>query len=525
MHLHILGICGTFMGGIALLARASGHRVTGCDANVYPPMSNQLADQGIELVEGWDASQLALKPDVFVIGNVVTRGNPLMEAILDRGLPYISGPQWLRENILIGNWVIAVAGTHGKTTVAAMLAWILEQAGHAPGFLIGGIPSNFGVSARLAPLSRTLPGGRKEPGSILNPQSSIPGRAAAAGRDTEFFVVEADEYDTAFFDKRSKFLHYPARTAILNNLEFDHADIFPDLAAIETQFHHFVRTLPLNGLIVANGADEALARVLARGCYTPLERVGVPDGWSAAEKDSAGGFDVLWQGKKAGRVAWSLAGVHNRLNALAAIAAARHAGVAPQAAVTALGSFAGVKRRMEVRGVANRITVYDDFAHHPTAIENTLAGLRAMVNRSGRPQTDPPNANAAAAGASSASGVASMPEGTEPAPPAGGRILAVLEPRSNTMKAGVMKERLAASLAGADRIFCYSAGLKWDAAGVLRSVGEGVVVTDDLDALVEAVAAAARPGDHVLVMSNGGFGGVHAKLLARLAASSVNSEQ
>jgi len=513
MHLHILGICGTFMGGIALLARASGHRVTGCDANVYPPMSNQLADQGIESIEGWNPDQIALKPDVFVVGNVVTRGNPLMEEILDRGLPYISGPQWLREHVLAGRHVLAVAGTHGKTTTAAMLAWILEESGLAPGFLIGGIPGNFGVSAR-------------PPGQAVSPAGVQSHPSGLASRDrygetpgVSPFVVEADEYDTAYFDKRSKFLHYPARTAILNNLEFDHADIFPDLAAIETQFHHFVRTLPSNGLIVVNGADEALARVLARGRYTPLERVGVPEGWSAAAEDPAGAFDVLWQGKKAGRVAWSLAGAHNRLNALAAIAAARHAGVAPQAAVTALGFFAGVKRRMEVRGVANRITVYDDFAHHPTAIENTLAGLRARVNRSGRPQTDPPNSNAAAAGASSAPGVASMPEGTEPAPPAGGRILAVLEPRSNTMKAGVMKERLASSLAGADRIFCYSAGLNWDAAGVLRSVGAGVVVTDDLDALVEAVAAAARPGDHVLVMSNGGFGGIHEKLLARLAKS------
>jgi UDP-N-acetylmuramate: L-alanyl-gamma-D-glutamyl-meso-diaminopimelate ligase len=510
MHLHILGICGTFMGGLALLARAAGHRVTGCDANAYPPMSNQLDASGIELINGWNVDQITLQPDVFVVGNVVTRGNPLMEEILKRGFPYTSGPQWLRGNILAGKRVLAVAGTHGKTTTAAMLAWILEESGLAPGFLIGGIPNNFGVSARL-PRSGSSAGKSR---SISGPAQRD--RYGETPRVSPF-VVEADEYDTAFFDKRSKFLHYPARTAILNNLEFDHADIFPDLAAIETQFHHFVRTLPANGLIVANGADEALARVLARGCYTPLERFGVADGWSAAAEDAAGGFDVLWQGKKVGRVAWSLAGAHNRLNALAAIAAARHAGVRPDTAASALGSFAGVKRRMEVRGVANRITVYDDFAHHPTAIENTLAGLRARVNRSGRPQTDPPNSNAAAAGASSASGVASMPEGTEPAPPAGGRILAVLEPRSNTMKAGAMKERLASSLADADRVFCYSAGLKWDAAAALRSTGEGAVVTDDFEALVEAVAVAARPGDHVLVMSNGGFGGIHEKLLARLA--------
>jgi UDP-N-acetylmuramate: L-alanyl-gamma-D-glutamyl-meso-diaminopimelate ligase len=448
MHLHILGICGTFMGGLALLARAAGHRVTGCDANVYPPMSNQLAAAGIELINGWEAKQANLQPDVFVIGNVVTRGNPLMEAILDRGLPYISGPQWLRENVLAGKWVVAVAGTHGKTTVAAMVAWILEHAGLEPGFLIGGIPGNFGVSARL----NTQAGG--------------------------YFIVEADEYDTAFFDKRSKFLHYPARTTILNNLEFDHADIFPDLAAIETQFHHFVRTLPASGLIVTNGADEALTRVLERGCYTPIERFGVVDGWTAAAV-SADGFDVLWRGQKQGRVKWSLQGAHNQANALAAIAGARHCGVAPAQATAALGAFEGVKRRMEVRGAANGITVYDDFAHHPTAIQTTLEGLRSKVN--------------------------------------GERILAVIEPRSNTMKLGAMKDRLAASLAAADRVFCYGAGLQWDAQAVLAPLGAKAEVFDDLQRLIEAIAGAARRGDHVLIMSNGGFGGIHDKLLARLA--------
>jgi UDP-N-acetylmuramate: L-alanyl-gamma-D-glutamyl-meso-diaminopimelate ligase len=434
------------MGGIALIARAAGHRVTGCDANVYPPMSTQLAGQGIELIEGWSPDQLALKPDVFVIGNVVTRGNPLMETILDRGLPYVSGPQWLRENVLAGRWVAAVAGTHGKTTTASMLAWILEHAGLEPGFLIGGVPENFGASARLT--------------------------------QSRFFVVEADEYDTAFFDKRSKFLHYPARTAVLNNLEFDHADIFPDLAAIETQFHHFVRTLPASGLIVANGADAALARVLARGCYTPVERFGTPEGWSggAQERD---GFDVLWKGARQGHVEWTLAGAHNQANALAAIAAARHCGVAPAQSIAALGAFDGVKRRMEVRGVVSGITVYDDFAHHPTAIETTVAGLRAKVD--------------------------------------GERILAVIEPRSNTMKLGSMKERLAASLAAADRVFCYSAGLQWDAAAALTALGAKAVVLDDLPRLVEGIAADARRGDHVLVMSNGGFGGIHEKLLQRLA--------
>jgi UDP-N-acetylmuramate: L-alanyl-gamma-D-glutamyl-meso-diaminopimelate ligase len=446
VHLHILGICGTFMGGLAILARAAGHRVTGCDANVYPPMSTQLAAQGIELTEGWNADQVALKPDVFVIGNVVTRGNPLMEKILDQGLPYVSGPQWLRENVLAGKWVVAVAGTHGKTTVAAMLAWILEQAGLEPGFLIGGVPANFGVSARLTA--------------------------------SRFFVVEADEYDTAFFDKRSKFVHYPARTAVLNNLEFDHADIFPDLAAIETQFHHFVRTLPASGLIIANGSDAALARVLARGCYTPVERFGVTDGW-AATAIGPDAFDVLWRGEKQGRVQWALQGAHNRANALAAIAGARHCGVAPVQAISALRSFEGVKRRMEVRGVAGGVTVYDDFAHHPTAIAATLDGLRAKVNSS--------------------------------------RIFAVLEPRSNTMKAGVMKDRLAASIAGADRVYCFSAGLQWDAAAVLAPLGAKAEAHADFERLVAAVAGAARPGDHIVIMSNGGFNGIHEKLLARLA--------
>ena len=461
MHLHILGICGTFMGGLALLARAAGHRVTGCDANVYPPMSDQLAASGIELINGWNVDQIALQPDVFVIGNVVTRGNPLMEEILERGFPYISGPQWLRENVLRGKWVVAVAGTHGKTTTAAMVAWILEHAGLEPGLLIGGIPVNFGVSARLHP-----PGWRPP--------------LDKGGIEGGFFVVEADEYDTAFFDKRSKFLHYPARTAVLNNLEFDHADIFPDLAAIETQFHHFVRTLPASGLIVANGGDEALGRVLARGCYTPVECFGTTDGWSAGGA-RAGGFDVRWKGREMGRVEWTQTGAHNQANALAAIAAARHCGVAPAQAVAALGAFEGVKRRMEMRGVVNGITVYDDFAHHPTAIETTLAGLRAKVDEE--------------------------------------RIFAVIEPRSNTMKLGAMKDRLAGSLAGADRVFCYSAGLQWDAVAVLAPLGAKAAVFDDLQRLIEAIAGGVRRGDHVLVMSNGGFGGIHEKLLARLAGA------
>ncbi len=497
------------MGGLALLARAAGHRVTGCDANVYPPMSDQLVTQGIELIEGWNADQIALKPDVFVIGNVVTRGNPLMEAILDRGFPYISGPQWLRENVLAGKWVVAVAGTHGKTSVAAIVAWILEESGLVPGFLIGGIPNNFGVSARL-------PG----PGATSARVQSIPSGLAQRDRQGETsrvspFVVEADEYDTAFFDKRSKFVHYPARTTILNNLEFDHADIFPDLAAIETQFHHFVRTLPASGLVVANGADAALARVLARGCYTPVERFGVADGW-AATAVAADGFDVLWRGESHGRVKWALQGAHNQANALAAIAAARHCGVAPAQAIAALAAFEGVKRRMEVRGVAGGVTVYDDFAHHPTAIAATLEGLRAKVN-SWPPPTRRGASQASMTGALPASRVASTPEGAEPAPPSGGRILAVLEPRSNTMKAGVMKDRLATSLAGADRVYCYSAGLQWDAAAALAQLGAKGEVHADFGRLLDAVSAAAKPGDHIVIMSNGGFNGIHGKLLARLA--------
>ena len=446
MHIHILGICGTFMGGIAALAKAAGHTVTGCDANVYPPMSTQLEAQGIRLIEGYGADQLSLAPDVYVIGNVVTRGNPLMEEILDRGLPYLSGPQWLAENVLRGRWVLAVAGTHGKTTASAMLAWILEHAGLAAGFLIGGVPQNFGVSARLGV--------------------------------APFFVIEADEYDTAFFDKRSKFIHYSPRTIVLNNLEFDHADIFPDLAAIETQFHHLVRTLPGNGLIVVNGGDAALKRVLERGCWTPIERFAVADGWQAGPRSNDGRFAVSFNGKPQGEVYWDLLGAHNQLNALAAIAAARHAGVPAAVALEALAAFKNVKRRLETRGTVNGITVYDDFAHHPTAIRVTLAGLRNKVG--------------------------------------GARIIAVLEPRSNTMKLGVMKDELAASLTAADRVFCFGAGLGWDPAAALAPLGAKAEIHHDITQLVAAIAAAARSGDHVLIMSNGGFGGIHDKLLARL---------
>ena len=446
MHLHILGICGTFMGGIAAIARAAGHTVTGCDANVYPPMSDQLRALGIELTEGWDARQLNLKPDVFVVGNVVSRGNPLMEAILERGLPYTSGPQWLADSVLPDKWVLAVAGTHGKTTTTAMLAWILDDAGLRPGFLVGGIPQNFGVSARLT--------------------------------DSAFFVIEADEYDTAFFDKRSKFVHYRPRTAILNNLEYDHADIFADLAAIETQFHHLVRTVPGNGLIVANGRETALDRVFERGLWTPVERFGGGAGWTAGEPDADGSFDVFFNQVPQGRVNWGLIGEHNRLNALAAIAAARHAGVTPAAAIDALARFENVKRRMEVRGSVHGITVYDDFAHHPTAIAATLEGLRRKVGRA--------------------------------------RILAVLEPRSNTMKLGVMKAQLPDSLRDADEIYCLGSDLGWDAAEALAPLGDKARTFSDLDELVARLARDARPGDHVLMMSNGGFGGIHARLLDAL---------
>ena len=448
MHIHILGICGTFMGGLAVLARAAGHRVTGCDANVYPPMSTQLEAQGIALIEGYGVDQIKLEPDVFVIGNVVTRGNPLMEEILNRGLPYVSGPQWLREQVLQGRWVLGVAGTHGKTTTSAMLAWILEHAGMNPGFLIGGVPQNFGVSARLT--------------------------------ETPFFVIEADEYDTAFFDKRSKFVHYAPRTAVLNNLEYDHADIFPDLAAIETQFHHLVRTVPGNGLVVANGAETALDRVLARGAWTPVERFGGSGAWQAGEPDAAGAFDVLHGSVVQGRVQWNLLGAHNRQNALAAIAAARHAGVPVALAIEALGRFESVKRRMEVRGTQRGVTVYDDFAHHPTAIATTVAGLRRRAG--------------------------------------GARILAVIEPRSNTMKLGVMKQALPGSLQDADRVYCYSGGLNWDAAEALAPLGNKAEVHADLDALIKAIAANAQSGDQILVMSNGGFGGIHDKLLKQLGA-------
>ena len=455
MHIHILGICGTFMGGIAVLAQAAGHRVTGCDAQVYPPMSTQLKSQGIDLIEGFDEDQLQLQPDLFVIGNVVSRGNALMEAILDRGLPYTSGPQWLADNILCHCQVLAVAGTHGKTTTASLAAWILEDAGLRPGFLIGGVPGNFGVSARL-------PGGYGD-------SATLP-----------WFVIEADEYDTAFFDKRSKFVHYRPKVAILNNLEFDHADIFPDVAAIETQFHHLVRTVPHNGLLVVNGADECLAATLARGCWTPVVLFGTPDGWQTGSADAPGSLSITEKGQPVAVTdAWPLLGTHNRQNALAALIAARFAGVSMARGVAALGRFSGVRRRMEIRGQVRGVTVYDDFAHHPTAIQTTVAGLRHKVGQA--------------------------------------RILAVIEPRSNTMKQGVWVDSLAESLKGADRIFCYAAQLGWDAAAALKPLGERVLTSENMDKLVGSIVAEARDGDQILVMSNGGFGGIHEKILKRLS--------
>ena len=498
MHIHILGVCGTFMGGIAALAKAAGHKVTGCDANVYPPMSTQLESQGIELIEGFSPEQIKLNADVYVIGNVVTRGNPLMEEILNRGLPYISGPQWLAERVLQGKWVLAVAGTHGKTTTSSMLAWILEYAGLAPGFLIGGVPENFSVSARLPQVppaqqhqqTSPSPASGRGVGVKVDVVSSStnaphPSPLPLAGEGTSpFFVIEADEYDTAFFDKRSKFVHYHPRTAVLNNLEFDHADIFEDLAAIEKQFHHLVRTVPQNGLIVSNGKEASLKRVIEKGCWTPVETFGDATDWHADNAHGGGSFDVMHQGKLQGRVTWDLLGEHNRMNALASIAAARHVGVPVEQSIAALGEFKNVKRRMETRGMVNNITVYDDFAHHPTAIETTVAGLRAKVGAYEK---------------------------------TGARILAVLEPRSNTMKLGVMKDALPVSLKEADLVFCYGANLGWDAAEALKSIANKAQTFDNLDNLVQTVAKIAKSGDHVLVMSNGGFGGVHQKILDALA--------
>ena len=462
MHLHILGICGTFMGGIAALAKNAGHTVTGCDANVYPPMSTQLAALGIGLHEGFDAEQLEhFSADLYIVGNVMKRGMPVAEAILNRNLPYISGPQWLGENLLRNKWVLGVTGTHGKTTVSSMLAWILDYAGLGPGFLIGGVPKNFGISAR-------------------------PGNG-----DSPFFVIEADEYDTAFFDKRSKFVHYRPRTAVLNNLEYDHADIFANIEAIETQFHHLVRTVPANGLIVSNGSDAHLDIALAKGCWTPVEKFGPGQMWDFKNNSEDGQFQVLLDGNRRGEVTWDLMGTHNTMNALAAIAAARHAGVPSKLAIEALNQFAGVARRMEVRGIVDGITVYDDFAHHPTAIQTTVSGLRNKVGHE--------------------------------------RIIAVLEPRSNTMKLGLMNAALPGSLANADAVLVYANNLGWDVtktfADDCNNARTKTGIFNDLDAMVKTIAEMAKPRDHILIMSNGGFGGVHEKILHALARIDNKAEE
>jgi UDP-N-acetylmuramate: L-alanyl-gamma-D-glutamyl-meso-diaminopimelate ligase len=455
-HIHILGIAGTFMGGVAAIAKTAGFRVTGSDLNVYPPMSTQLQTLGIEFVQGYGAEQLDLKPDMVVVGNALSRGMPVIEAMLDRGMPYTSGPLWLAEEVLHARHVIAVTGTHGKTTTTAMLTWILEHAGLNPGYLVGGVPANFDSSARL-------------------------GKAP-------FFVIEADEYDTAFFDKRAKFVHYRPRTAILNNLEYDHADIYPDVASIRRQFNQLLRTVPGSGRLIVNGHDPEVKLTLSEGCWTPRESFGLagsapPCDWTAhiARDSAARRFEVIFKGRSVAEVAWELLGEHNVLNALAAIGAAAHAGVAPERAAQALNLFRGVKRRMEVRGVVNGVTVYDDFAHHPTAIGTTLKGLRARVGAQ--------------------------------------RILAVLEPRSNTMKLGVHREQLAPSLKAADRTWFFAPkDLGWDLPGAVSSMGDRVSLAGTIDELLESLIEEARPGDHVLIMSNGGFGGLHDKFLAALRA-------
>ena len=455
MHLHILGICGTFMGGIAAIARAAGHRVTGSDKNVYPPMSTQLAALGVDVIEGYEPDQLALRPDVFVVGNVMSRGNALVEALLASGQPFESGPEWLARNVLRqdGRWVLGVAGTHGKTTTSSLLAAILEHAGLQPGFLIGGVPLDFGVSARLG--------------------------------DGRHFVIEADEYDTAFFDKRAKFVHYRPRTAILNNLEHDHADIYPDVASIQKQFHFLLRTVPNDGRLVVNAEEPFLEEVLQQGCWTPVERFATRPlanaDWHVTPAEGAdfANFDVFRGARHVGRVEWDLLGRHNAANALAAIVAAHHAGVDEQAALEALRRFAGVKRRLEVRGVVDGVTVYDDFAHHPTAITTTLEGVRRRASQ--------------------------------------GRVIAVLEPRSNTMKLGTHKAALAESLRGADRVFVYqSPEVKWDVDDAMQPLGSLATVQSDLARLVATMVAESRPGDHFVLMSNGSFGGLHEKLLQAL---------
>ncbi|MFQ3196358.1 MAG: UDP-N-acetylmuramate: L-alanyl-gamma-D-glutamyl-meso-diaminopimelate ligase [Paraglaciecola sp.] len=447
MHLHILGICGTFMGGIAAIAKAMGHQVTGSDSNVYPPMSTQLQELGIELTQGYDVNQFTPQPDIVVIGNALSRGNSAVEYVLDRNIPYTSGPQWLLENVLKERWVLAVAGTHGKTSTASMLAWVLEQAGLSPGFLIGGIPQNFAISARLG--------------------------------DTPFFVIEADEYDSAFFDKRSKFVHYRPRTLVLNNLEFDHADIFSNLGDIQKQFHHLMRMLPNNGLAIAPKHDSNLTKVLDMGCWSPVQFIG--GDWQIGDPLPDGSeFDVLFKGKSFGRVKWELLGQHNMHNAMMAIIAARHAGVFPKVAIDALGQFVNAKRRMEVIGKVNDITLYDDFAHHPTAIATTIEGLRAKVGDA--------------------------------------RILVVLEPRSNTMKMGVHKETLAASWSLADQVFIFQpTNLSWSMDALLAQSKVTASLHKDMHVLEKSILSYVQAGDHVLIMSNGNFDGIHQRLLQQLS--------
>lgn len=447
-HIHILGICGTFMGSLAILAKQLGYKVTGSDANVYPPMSTQLEQQGIELMQGYKAEHMQPAPDLVVIGNAMSRGNPAVEYVLERGLPYTSGPQWLSEHVLQSKWVLAVAGTHGKTTTTSMLAWILEDAGMQPGFLIGGVPQNFGVSARL--------GG------------------------SDFFVVEADEYDSAFFDKRSKFVHYRARTLILNNLEFDHADIFPDLAAIETQFHHLLRTVPNNGLIIYPAQESALERVVQQGCWTPTQTTGEQGQWHVDLSSADGSaFKVFLADELQGQVRWSLTGQHNVANAVAAIAAARHVGVLPEQAIAALAQFKSVKRRMEKIFDNHGIVVYDDFAHHPTAIESTLQGLRHQVGAD--------------------------------------KIIAVIEPRSNSMKLGAHREGLAPSTAAADLALWYAPQtLGWDLATAVEDAPVATKVLSSLEDIIAQVIEQAEGDTHVVLMSNGGFGGLAQMLVKTL---------
>ncbi len=445
MHIHILGICGTFMGGLALIARELGHTVSGSDANVYPPMSTQLQEQGITLMQGYESAHLDPEPDIVVIGNALSRGNPAVEAVLERGLRYTSGAQWLSDYVLHDRWVLAVAGTHGKTSTASLLAWLLEDNKLSPGFLIGGIPANFGISARLG--------------------------------ETPFFVVEADEYDTAFFDKRSKFVHYHPRTLILNNLEYDHADIFPNIEAIQTQFHHLLRTVPANGLVISHAGDRYLDETIKRGCWTTVEYFSGKQtkGWQAIPVTADGEeFDVLFGVEKVASAKWSMLGQHNMDNALAAIAAARHVGVPADLSVESLAAFKGIKRRMECLAVVNGVTVYDDFAHHPTAIKFTLDGLRKKVGNK--------------------------------------KIIAILEPRSNTMKMGVHKDTLAASLAEADDVYLYQAeSLDWDLAIELNMDTNNVF--SSTQAIIDKVVAEAKDSDHIVIMSNGGFEGIHQKII------------